>query len=279
MRFKVSIWPSLMIATKSMSASPLIYSRRSFVRFHLGESRQQVGVGVDLINQTKPFASFDPFLKGRQHPCRPDRRFHPGPMQISFYFGLGLFELFSPPIGHFLRFVSCRLVVHVSTFLCSLRSGPITDRLRYYGHSDSSGAGSSVLAHMNSVSLSPEVSLIHASGLLDHSASKHLIGPGRRFNTLPLSATDFRSFPVEASPLVGRLADLPGRIEFVILRTDRSPPAAPHPASRRRSCIRLQAGERMPEEDFHLSDQMRSQAHQPSLRDEEAATWERKRCG
>jgi len=42
---------------------------------------------------------------------------------------------------------------------------------------------------------------------------------------------------------------------------DRSPPAAPHPASRRRSCSRLQAGERIPEEDFHLSDQTRFQAH------------------
>jgi len=54
---------------------------------------------------------------------------------------------------------------------------------------------------------------------------------------------------------------LTGRIEFVILRMDRSPPAAPHPASRRRSCSRLQAGERIPEEDFHLSDQTRFQAH------------------
>src|SRR6266508_2743001 len=245
----------------------VIYSRRSVIGFHLGECRRQIGGSVDLINQTKPFAPFDPFLKGRQHPCRPDRRFHPGPSQIYFYLGLGFFVLFSPPVGHSYRFVSCCLVVHVSTFLCSLRSDPVTGFHRYYGHSDSSGAGSSALARMNSVSLPPEVSLIPASALLDHSVPNHLIDPGRRFDTLPLSATDSRSFPVEASPLVGRLADLPGRIEFVILRTDRSPPAAPHPASRRRSCIQLQAGERMPEEDFHLSDQMRSQAHQPSLRD------------
>jgi hypothetical protein len=54
---------------------------------------------------------------------------------------------------------------------------------------------------------------------------------------------------------------LTGRIEFVILRMDRSPPAAPHPASRRRSCSRLQAGERIPEEDLHLSGQTRFQAH------------------
>ena len=59
---------------------------------------------------------------------------------------------------------------------------------------------------------------------------------------------------------------LTGRIEFVILRTDRSPPAAPHPASRRRSSSRLQAGEGVPEEDFHLSDQMRFQAHDSRFR-------------
>jgi len=46
---------------------------------------------------------------------------------------------------------------------------------------------------------------------------------------------------------------LAGRIEFVSLRMDRSPPAAPHPASRRRSCSRLQAGERIPGGDFHPS--------------------------
>ena len=55
--------------------------------------------------------------------------------------------------------------------------------------------------------------------------------------------------------------DLVSRIEFVILRTDRSPPAASHPVLRRRSCIRFHAGERMHEEDFHLSDRVRSQAH------------------
>ena len=59
---------------------------------------------------------------------------------------------------------------------------------------------------------------------------------------------------------------LSGRIAFVILRTDRSPPAAPHPASWRRSCSRLQAGEGVPEEDLHLSDQMRFQAHDSRFR-------------
>ena len=53
----------------------------------------------------------------------------------------------------------------------------------------------------------------------------------------------------------------PGRIEFVILRTGCSPPAALHHASLRRSGIRLQAGERLPGEDLHLSDYARFQAH------------------
>ena len=82
----------------------------------------------------------------------------------------------------------------------------------------------------------------------------------RRFRTLPFSSTAsrFRSrlrHCTVGSPIT------PGRIEFVILRTGRSPPAALHHASLRRSCIRLQAGERLPEEDLHLSDHLRFQAH------------------
>jgi hypothetical protein len=42
----------------------------------------------------------------------------------------------------------------------------------------------------------------------------------------------------------GRLATIKGRIEFVILRTSRSPPVALHPAFRRRSYHRLQSPDR-----------------------------------
>jgi hypothetical protein len=44
-----------------------------------------------------------------------------------------------------------------------------------------------------------------------------------------------------ASPFPSRLATTTGRIEFVMLRTSRSPPVASHPASRRRSYVRLQS--------------------------------------
>ncbi|HEY4357709.1 MAG TPA: hypothetical protein VGN16_18290, partial [Acidobacteriaceae bacterium] len=45
------------------------------------------------------------------------------------------------------------------------------------------------------------------------------------------------------------------------LRTGSSLPVAPHPASRRRNNSSLQAGERMPEEDLHLSNHVHFQAH------------------
>ena len=52
-----------------------------------------------------------------------------------------------------------------------------------------------------------------------------------------------------------------GRIAFVILRTGRSSPVAPHPALRRRNYGRLQAGERLPEVNFHHSDRAHLRAH------------------
>src|SRR5260370_24094953 len=113
---------------------------------------------------------------------------------------------------------------------------------------------------MNSGSFSEQVSLIHASGLPVHSVSKHLTLRGRRFYTLPLSSTAFPCGSRLRLWLAGSSLT-PGRIEFVILRTGRSPPAALHHSSLRRSCIRLQAGERLPGEDLHLSDYSRFQAH------------------
>ena len=88
------------------------------------------------------------------------------------------------------------------------------------------------------------------------------VSPQRRFLTLPLSALGFFLAEVWASPNPGRLAANTGRIEFVILRTGSSLPVAPHLVSRRRNNSSLQAGERMPEEDFHLSNQVHFQAHQ-----------------
>jgi hypothetical protein len=187
-----------------------------------------------------------------QHSFSPDRWFGPSPA------GLHLSDMFS--FRHWRRSYFHWSGLYVSTFLRSLRSTPVTELHRYYGRSDSCAAGSSALLSMNTVLSPAQVSLIHASSLSDHSVSNHLMDPCRRFRTLPFSPTAFRFWfrlrhCYAGSPIT------PGRIEFVILRTGRSPPAALHLASRRRSCSRLQAGERMPEEDFHLSDYSRFQAH------------------
>jgi hypothetical protein len=58
---------------------------------------------------------------------------------------------------------------------------------------------------------------------------------------------------------------MPGRNKFLIVRTGCSPPVAPHHALLRPSYIRLRAGERLPEEDFHLSIYLRFLAHPSSL--------------
>ena len=116
---------------------------------------------------------------------------------------------------------------------------------------------------MNTCFDSAQVSLFDAHHLPDHSAVNHPLPPGHRFDTLPLSVTGFRSLSERSGLRTGTAGSSrsAGRITFVILRTDRSPPVAPHPVSRRRSYLWLQAGERLPGEDLHLSDGVRSQAH------------------
>jgi len=116
---------------------------------------------------------------------------------------------------------------------------------------------------MNTLLSDRQVSLIHTLSLPDHSVSNHLAPTVVALTRYPsalqllVSESDFRHRYAGSS-------GIPGRIEFVIiLRTGRSPPAAPHPASWRRSCIRFQAGERIPGEDLHLSDCACSQAHTP----------------
>ena len=174
----------------------------------------------------------------------------------------------------------------------SLRSRGITPLMRYYGRSDSCrvvqrlgcvgecvspsgpdadhgprllGRGRLYAAGSQTVTACPrQVSLLHVHSRPTIPSPPTLDCSHRRFHTLPLSAMGFLrlSHPqVWASPFASRLASQPGRIGFLRVRTGRSPPGASHPASRRRRTIQLQAGARMPEEDLHLSDHARLQAH------------------
>jgi hypothetical protein len=188
------------------------------------------------------------YFDEHQHPLGPERWVNLGlPVCLASGRHLHWFTLSS----------FCVTRIHLPALL---HSTPVTELHRYYERSDSCSLGSSGLPSMNSVSFSEQVSLIYARRLPDHSLSNHLTPRCRRFLTLPLSST---AFPCR-SRLRLRVAGssfAPGRIEFVILGTGRSPPAALHHASLRRSCIRLQAGERLPGEDLHLSDYARFQAH------------------
>ncbi len=185
-----------------------------------------------------------PFFQGRQHALRPDTRFHPGPPVLSF----------SGLLSHFWHSRRCFLPpVYPSRFHlpAPLRSTPITALLRYYGGSDSCPA-----------LLSPNRSpCFTCTAFLTIPSPPTPCAPIAAFARYPSARwlSRFRRSRLHHS-LAGS-PDTQGRFEFVILRTGRSPPVALHPASRRRSYSWLQAGERMPGEDFHLSVHARSQAH------------------
>ena len=97
---------------------------------------------------------------------------------------------------------------------------------------------------MNAVSVGQQVSLIHVSDL-PIPPSPTTLGP-----SMPIShATPHL---IESPTLVGlgftflqQAGRLSGRIEFVILRMDRSPPVALHATSGRRSYLQLRAGKRL----------------------------------
>ena len=161
---------------------------------------------------------------------------------------------------HLRQWEICSCPSDPSTSLRSLRSIPITGLPRYYGRSDSCSAGSSVPYRQREHRLcSEQVSLLHASELsIPPSPTTH--------QPLVVALTRYPSARRVSRRIGSRLHHclagspaLAGRIEFVILRMDRSPPAAPHPAPRRRSCSRLQAGERIPGGDFHPSIQYSKQ--------------------
>ena len=89
--------------------------------------------------------------------------------------------------------------------------------------------------------------------------------PPHRFGRLPSSVLGFPLLRVWVSLLRSGLAATPGRITFVHLRTDDSPPVALHLASQQRRCLRLQTGERMLGGDLHPSNRVHARAHWPRI--------------
>ena len=181
-------------------------------------------------------------VQRRQHALRPLHSVRP---TTTLRARPGLLRLVEPPGA--LPPVSVRYLrtsrIHLPA---SLGSTGITPLQRYYGRSDFSMAGSSCRRGDNEHRHDAmEISLLHVHGL-------PTIPPPTTPRRPAIALTRYPS-AWRASRSGSRLRQLPagspqtqGRIAFVILRTGRSPPVAPHDASRRRSYIRFQAGERVP---------------------------------
>jgi hypothetical protein len=128
-----------------------------------------------------------------------------------------------------------------STFLRSLRSRPVTAFRGSYGRSDSCPPHSGTLI-LNACSTCGQVSLIHAFSLpaipspptcacsaLPGHVTHRQVEPRLLPHGIPPNGNSGLRLSLAGSPHPA------GRIEFVILRTSRLPPAALHPVSRRRS--------------------------------------------
>ncbi len=196
-------------------------------------------------------ASFDPLFEGRQHPLCPNPRFDPVPS------ARGLSGTCSP-FGHCHRWGFRRLVHRVSTFLRPLARPALPGFLATMDAlTPTRGLFGSFMNTTWSRAGLP-VSCIWPS---DHSVSNHPAGPVIALTRYPSASrisgslrSRLRQYPA-GSP--------PGKAEssLLALRTGRSPPVASHLLFRVRSYHWLQAGERVPEEDLHLSDQMHSRSH------------------
>ena len=147
------------------------------------------------------------------------------------------------PFGHSRPVPSSPLGVTRLHLPTPLRSTGVTPLPRYYGCSDSRAA-----------LLAARVSLLHVVGLPTVPSPTTRRVPSELLQATPQFDGSSAVRRTVASHMASRLATLLGRIEFVILRTGRSPPAALHLASRRRSCIRFQPGAPIPGGDLHPSD-------------------------
>jgi hypothetical protein len=130
-----------------------------------------------------------------------------------------------------------------STFLRPFAPGPLQALLRSYGRSDSCSPGSSALLRHEHRLDDEQVSLIPSPDLpaiLPPTTCGRSVSPRHvTCRWIEPSLLPHEAILNGNSELRHSLADSPHhacRIEFLIVRTGRSPPAAPHPVSPRRSC-------------------------------------------
>jgi hypothetical protein len=172
------------------------------------------------------FTSFDAVCQRRQHALDPHRSFHPRPVSA-----LSLCVLCNP-CGHYRRFAFAlpRCVAHSSTFRLPSLGAVLLSALLAASHR---------CGTMKALTPAP---LTDGPGLPAYCATPSCRSISNQVGCLVIAyhhasvTSEFRT-----SPWNRRLVAAPRRIEFVCLRTDSSPPVAPHPASRRRSYLRLRS--------------------------------------
>src|SRR6266545_2345483 len=203
-----------------------IYSCRAGVALYFLPRRLKRLLSVHLVDQAKPFPSFDAVFQRRQHALIPHRGFYPRPVS-----SVDLCALCSP-CGHYRRlaFALPRCVAHASPFLppvpqrsfalCASRG---CSPLRYHEGSDSCSA------HLRR----------RSPRLPRHTFLSFRLQPrGLPGHRLPPRQRDQR---VSDFALESQARRSSRRIEFVCLRTNSSPPVAPHAASSQRSYLRLRS--------------------------------------
>jgi len=197
-------------------------------------------------------ASFDSRFGSRQQPRGSSQGFDPVVQALSVVFS---------PFGHSRRLNSRRLGHRVSTSLHPFAPPALPGFLARMGAlTPERPALRFPRAHEHRLECRPGLPALRVWPS-DHSASNHPACPTIALTRYPSASWASGSL---RSGLRLSLAGSPhskAESSSLALRTGRSPPVASHPLSRGRSYVQLQAGERVPEEDSHLSDQTRLQAH------------------
>ena len=243
----------------------MIHSGCPLVGGDLIERRFQGALGVDLVNQTEPLASFDPLFEGCQHPQCPNPRFDPVPAERDL-------SGTCSPRGHCLRWCFRRFGHCVSTSLHPLAPPELPGFFATLGAVTPGRSALRLTRSMNTGFGVIQGSLLIFIGSSDHSVSNHLPSPRRVSGVLCRRAyrTTLSWLPrcrgpcvLWASPFPSRLATTVGRNEFIVvtcyglivhLQLLSTPP--------RGDAVTF--GYRVPEHpdrDFHPADPMHSQAH------------------
>jgi hypothetical protein len=204
--------------------------------------------GPRLASQSR----VDSHKESRQQPPGPLRRFAPRHVCVAPSGAVS-------PVGHYCRCVVRRLEPHDSTSLHPFAPPALPGLFATMG-ALTPGWPALRLAPTRRLGDRPGLSVSRAWSS-EPSVSNHLTAPIVALTPNPSARWAPRLGRVRVSSFPSRLTGQPGRIEFVNLRTTRSPPVASHLASRRRSYVQLQAGVGMPEEDLHLPGQTRLRTH------------------